>query len=148
MNHRRTLALALLTGLAFSTASAAQFTGQTYNEAADLAAGRPAETAYDGSSAKGAVRGEVKGALSTGELTIPQASTAAASGHDVLRPAAVPAPGKDAKEGFFNAGSLKMAGGIGILGALIGFLAGGPIGALIGAGLGVGIGFAMSKFLN
>jgi hypothetical protein len=148
MIHRRTVLAALLTGLALATAASAAPMGRSYGQAADLAAGKPADAAYDGSSARGAVSEDVKGALNPGELVIPKVSTVAATGHDVLRPAVVPAPEKAEKEGFFSANSLKMAGGIGILGALVGFLAGGPAGMLIGAAVGAGIGFLMSKLLH
>ena len=145
---QRAIAAALLAVLTASAAGAAQFASPTYNEAADLANGKSANAAYDGGSARGAVDREVVGALKVGELSVPKAPAAAATGRDLLRPAAVPAPDKSEKEGFFGAGSLKMGGGGAILGAVVGWLVGGPIGALIGAAAGFGIGFLMSKILG
>ncbi|MFI5346496.1 MAG: hypothetical protein ACHQ51_08990 [Elusimicrobiota bacterium] len=146
---RRTIAAAFVLGLASSAAFAAPFSSPTYNEASDLAAGKPANTAYDGGTARAAVHGEVGGALATGELTIPKTPTAAVSAHDVLRPAAVPAPDKGSeKEGFFSSRSLMMGGGGAVLGGTVGWLFGGLLGAAIGAVAGFAIGFLVSKLLH
>lgn len=140
--------MALLVAGTASAAGAAPFASPTYNQAADLAGGKPANTVYDGGSARDAVNREVQGALKVGELSVPKVSAAPASGRDMLKAAPVPAPEKNAKEGFFSGRSLKMGGGGAILGATIGWLVGGPIGALIGAAAGFGIGFLMSKILG
>lgn len=145
---QRAIAAALLAVLTASAAGAAQFASPTYNEAADLAGGKSASAVYDGGSARDSVNREVQGALKVGDLSVPKISTEAASGRDLLRPAAVPAPDKAEKEGFFSGSSLKMGGGGAILGATVGWLVGGPIGALIGAAAGFGIGFLMSKILG
>jgi hypothetical protein len=144
---RGTIVAALLAGLSCSAAFAAA-PGPAYNQAADLAAGKSAGAVYDGSSARSAVEGEVKGALSTGELSVPATTARPASSRDLLTDAVVPAPDKSADKGFFSGKSLKMGGGGAILGAFIGFLLGGPMGALIGAGVGLGLGFATSKFVD
>lgn len=144
---RGTIAAALLVGLASSAALAAPV-GPAYNQAADLAAGKNAGSVYDGSSGRGLIREEVNGAMMKGELAVPAVSTHAATGRDLLKDAAVPAPDKSTDEGFFSGKSLKMGGGGAILGAFLGFLLGGPMGALIGAGVGLGLGFATSKFVD
>lgn len=143
----RAIAAALLVGLASAAAHASQI-GPAYNQAADLAAGKNAGSVYDGASARGVIQNEVKGAMTMGELAVPKVSTQAATGRDLLKDAAVPAPDKSADKGFFSGKSLKMGGGGAILGAFLGFLLGGPIGALIGAAAGLGIGFATSKFVD
>jgi hypothetical protein len=146
---RRAIAATFVLGLTASAAFAGPVTTPAYNEASDLAAGKPANAAYDGNTARGAVAGEVNGALKTGDLTVPPAPTAAVTSHDVLRPAAVPSPDKESKkEGFFSARSLIMGGGGAVIGGEIGWLFGGLLGAAIGAVAGLAIGFALSKFLH
>lgn len=146
---RRTITALLLTAVACSAAVAAQFASPTYNEAADLAGGAKApNAAYDGNTAKGAVQGEVNGALTAGELLVPKTVPNASSAHDVLRPASVPSPDGSAKEGFFSRRSLISAGAGAAAGAAGGWWLGGPIGALIGAVAGLAIGFLMSKLMR
>jgi hypothetical protein len=106
----RAIAAAVLIASAFSPALAAPFSSPSYNEAADLAAGKSPAAAYDGGSARGAVRGEVNGALTAGALAVPKTAPNAASAHDVLRPTSVPSPDGATKEGFFSGRSLLMGG--------------------------------------
>ncbi|MDE2142901.1 MAG: hypothetical protein KGL74_13745 [Elusimicrobia bacterium] len=144
---RRAIAAAFVLGLTASAASA--FNSPTYNEAKDLAAGKSAASAYDGNTARGAVRAEVNGALNPGELTVPAAPALKASSSDVLRAADVPAPDKAAeKEGFFSGRSLLMGSGGAALGGTVGWLFGGLLGAAIGAAAGFAIGFLVSKLLH
>jgi len=144
---RRTIAAALL--LLLGTAASAGEIGPAYGQAADIAAGRTApETGYDGSAARLAVSEQVKGALTTGGLTVPAASPV--SSRTLLAPKPVPPPAPQEKERFFSVSrhNLTMGGGGAIAGALAGWLLGGPLGALIGAAAGFAIGFLLSKFLR
>lgn len=147
---RRTIAAALLLGLALPAAAAAGgpgFQSETYNEASDMAGGRASANAvYDGSAQRDPVRGEVSGALATGGLAVPT-PPAPAKARDVLRPADVPAP-ETAHEGLFNSRSLAFGAGGAAVGGVIGWLVGGPLGGLIGAAVGFAIGFVLSKFLK
>jgi hypothetical protein len=138
---RRTIAAALLAGLA-SPVLAGQFASPSYDQAASLANGKAqAGAAYDGSVARGAVAAPVAGSL----RTTPQ--TPLTSAHTSLQTMPVPAPETEA------AGKLPIVHVLyGTEGTPAGNGASNPLGAaggaLAGAAIGLGIGVAMSKFLS
>jgi hypothetical protein len=145
----RTIAAALLVGLG-SPVLAGQFASPAYDQAAGMAAGKSADAAYDGSTARTAVQTQVAGALATGGLAVetPPATLTAAS-RPALTAASVPEPTKDATKGKFitKQGLLWGAGGA-TVGAGVGWFLGGPIGAVIGGLAGFAIGFLLSKILK
>jgi hypothetical protein len=145
----RTIAAALLVGLA-SQVLAGEFVSPAYDQAAGMAAGRNADTTYDGTAARTAVQAQVAGAVTTGGLAVetPPAAITPAS-RPALTANAVPQPAKaPAKEKFFSGRSLLFGAGGAAVGAGVGWVFGGPIGAIIGAIAGFAIGFLLSKILK
>ena len=146
----RTIAALLLTGLA-SPVLAASLAGPAYDQAAGMAAGKSADAAYDGSTARTAVRTQVDGAVKTGDLAVEKPSAEAPTTvRTAPTTAAVPEPAHDAAKGPFFTRRATVAGGAGAAaGAVAGFfLGGGLFGAAIGALAGFAIGFALSKMLE
>ncbi|HXT00454.1 MAG TPA: hypothetical protein VN915_07245 [Elusimicrobiota bacterium] len=147
----RTIAVALLAGLASPVLANTTPTGPAYDQAAGLAAGRSADAVYDGGAARTPVQVQVDGALQTGGLAVERPpETVPPSARPALTDAtAVPEPSHAAGGGkFFSKTSLLYGAGGAAAGAGIGWLFGGLLGAAIGAAAGFLIGFALSKLLK
>lgn len=147
----RTIAVALLAGLASPVLAAPQPTGPAYDQAAGLAAGRSADAVYDGGAARTPVQVQVAGALQTGGLAVerPPETVPPSMRPALTDNAAVPEPSRSAGNGkFFSKTSLLYGAGGAAAGAGVGWLFGGLIGAAIGAVAGFVIAFALSKLLK
>lgn len=146
----RTIAVALLAGLAAPALANTPPTGPAYDQAAGLAAGRSADAVYDGNAARTPVQVQVDGALQTGGLSVERPpETVPPTARPALVDENVPAPSHAAGNGkFFNKTSLLYGAGGAAAGAGIGWLFGGLLGAAIGAVAGFAIGFLLSKILK
>ena len=139
---RRTIAAALLTGLA-APILAGQFAGPAYDQAAGMAAGRSAGEAYDGNTTRPAVQIPPARIPATDSLAVETAPAAAlpAIARPGLATIAVPEPTREARTDEFPAE--REDGGSRRVPPL-----GGCIGAAVGALSGCGIGFLLSKLLR
>lgn len=147
---QRTIAVALLAGLASPVLANTPATGPAYDQAASLAAGHSADAVYDGSAARTPVAAQVDGALTTGGLAVerPPQTVPPSAMRPALTDAAVPEPSHAASGKFFSKTSLLYGAGGAAAGAGIGWLFGGLLGAAIGAVAGFAIGFLLSKVLK
>ncbi len=140
---RRTIAAALLAGLA-APALAGQFASPTYDQAAGLANGKvQADASYDGSAARAALAPSVAAAAPAAPT-----QTILTPVRPAFAPEEVPAPSPEAAERkissvrhvLYGADAAPARNGQGRALLALG-------GALTGVATGFGIGFAMSKML-
>src|SRR6185312_2831440 len=143
----RTIAVALLAGLAAPALANTPPTGPAYDQAAGLAAGHSADAVYDGGAARTPVQVQVDGALTQGGLAVEHPVPPAVIKADVP-PDLPPPPSPPSDSGLFNKTSLMYGAGGAAVGGGIGWLFGGLLGAVIGAVAGFAIGFVLSKFMS
>jgi len=151
----RTIAVALLAGLAAPALANTPPTGPAYDQAAGLAAGHSADAVYDGGAARTPVQVQVDGALTSGGLaverppqTVPPTLRPADAGPDLPPPPSPDDGGGTGGGKFFSKTALMFGAGGAAAGAGLGWILGGLLGAAIGAAAGFAIGFIVSKLLK
>jgi hypothetical protein len=146
----RTIAVALLAGLA-SPVLAGAFPSPALEQVTGMSNGsKSANNTYDGSLTQTPVQAQTAGSISN---AAPAEAPAVTTPSRQALAADVPAPPKAAAKGSFiknliNKRSLMMGAGGAVVGGGVGFLLGGPLGAAIGAIGGFLIGLVLSKVLH